>query len=180
LLESLTEIDFTIIFVTAYSDFALRAFDFFTFAYLVKPFKRNELIRVVSQFLATRNPSSSSTVKVLSESMASRSIRKVVISEMDGFHIIPTEEIIYLKSDGNYTEFVLADQEKRVGSKTLKEYDQVLQTEGFFRTHRSYLVNLSHVKSYTNQDGGTVIVSNGDHVPIGRRRMSAFRDYFLG
>ncbi|MEL6276140.1 MAG: response regulator, partial [Bacteroidota bacterium] len=85
LLESLSQIDFTIVFVTAHSDFALRAFDFFTFAYLVKPFKQAQLERVFQQFLSSQQPNGTSAIRVLSESIANRRISKVVIAEQEGF-----------------------------------------------------------------------------------------------
>ncbi|MEO0733574.1 MAG: LytTR family DNA-binding domain-containing protein [Bacteroidota bacterium] len=180
LLESLPEVGFSVVFVTAYSDFALRAFDFFAFAYLVKPFKQKDLIRVVNQFLDKRQPSHSSSIKLLSESIANCQITQVVVADLEGFRIVPVADIIYLKSDGNYTLFQLQDEQKIICSKTLKEYDLGLETAGFFRTHRSYLVNLTHVRSFTRQDGGTVEMSNGHTVPIGRRRLGAFREKFLG
>lgn len=179
LLEALPDIQFTVVFVTAYSNFALRAFDFFTFAYLVKPFKTTELASVVERFQRERLPSQATSIRLLTESMARNTITKMVIAEMEGFLIINIQDILYLKSDSNYTEFLMKDGSRHIGSKSLKEYDQALKSEGFYRVHRSYLINLNAVKSYSRHDA-TIELRNGDMIPLGRRRMAGFKQLFLG
>lgn len=179
LLEALPDIHFTVVFVTAYSNFALRAFAFFTFAYLVKPFKKIDLIGVLDRFRKERMPSPTTSIRLLTESMDRNTITKMVITEAEGFTILNIQDILYLKSDGNYSEFLMQDGSRHIGSKTLKEYDQALSKEGFFRTHRSYLINLHAVQGYDRQDA-TIELSNGHLIPLGRRRLSEFKRLFLG
>jgi two-component system LytT family response regulator len=82
-------------------------------------------------------------------------------------------------SDNNYSEFFIEGGDKIVSSKTLKDYERTLEEEHFFRCHRRYLINLSKVNGYSKVDGGYVSMSNGDEVPIGRRRLRDFRQKFL-
>jgi two-component system LytT family response regulator len=179
LLESLNGHPFSVIFVTAYNDFALRAFEFLAFAYLVKPFKKSDLKRAVDKYLKERINVNSSTVSLLSESIVSQNIKKIVLSDSEGFRIIPINEIIYIVSDNNYSEFHVEANQRIICSKTLKDYERLLREENFFRCHKSYLINLNKVIAYSKNDGGVVTMSNKSQLPVGRRRMSAFKSKFL-
>ncbi|MEL7119007.1 MAG: LytTR family DNA-binding domain-containing protein [Bacteroidota bacterium] len=179
LLNQLPEMDCGIIFITAYDNFALKAFEFYAFSYLVKPLEEQKFYEVVDHYLA-QNHNGSKRTKMLTEAYQSRQLKQLVISHLDGFEVIQLQDILYLKSDSNYTELHLSDKRQVVCSKTLKEYEKLLLSEGFFRTHRSYLVNLNKVKAYSKKDGGEVAMINGIHLPISRRRLAEFRNHFLG
>ncbi len=179
ILESLKSIDFALIFVTAYNDFALKAFDFFAFGYLVKPFKKRELIKVVDNYLAERVKTDKSSVKILSESMMDKKIKKIILPDMDGFHVIHLSDVLYLKSDNNYSEFVLMNGDKYLSTRTLKNYERILSEQGFYRSHKQYLINLEHVAGYSKNDGGYIVMRNKEIIPIGRRKVAEFRRKFM-
>lgn len=179
LLERIKTIDFKVIFVTAYDEFALKAFQFFAFGYLVKPFKSSDLVVLVNRFLEQKEVTNSSSLRILSESILDKEIKKIILTDMDGFHVIDLADILYVHSDNNYSIFILKNGEKLMSSRTLKEYERSLQDQGFFRCHRQFLVNLEHVHGYSKNDGGYIIMSTKENIPIGRRRVAAFRKIYL-
>jgi two-component system LytT family response regulator len=179
ILEAMDEIDFSIIFVTAYNEFALKAFEFFAFGYIVKPFKKSELKTVVDRYLEEKVKTTKSSIRILSESIIDKKIKKIILPDMDGFQVIHLSDVLYVKSDNNYSDFVLHNKQRYLSSRTLKDYERILCDQGFFRSHRQYLINLEHVSGYSKNDGGYVKMSNGKIIPIGRRKVAEFRRIFL-
>lgn len=179
LLDQFADLDCTLVFVTAFNHFALRAFDFFAFGYLVKPYQKSDLIRVIDRYLNDRSAGNPKFTKELMEAYNARKLHKIAINELEGFRLLDIDTILYLRSDNNYTEFFTADGSQFWCSKTLKIYEKLLLPEGFFRVHRSFLVNLNFVEGYSNKDGGSVIMKNQKQLPISRRKLAAFRQIFL-
>ncbi|MBT8229763.1 MAG: LytTR family DNA-binding domain-containing protein [Bacteroidia bacterium] len=179
ILEAIDDFDFSIIFVTAYNKFALKAFEFFAFGYIVKPFKKSELKTVVDRYLEDKVKTSKSSVRILSESIYDKKIKKIILPDMDGFRVIHLSDVLYVKSDNNYSDFVLLNEQRFLSSRTLKDYEKILGDQGFFRSHRQYLVNLDHVSGYSNNDGGYIKMDTGKIIPIGRRKVAEFRKIFL-
>ncbi|NNF22711.1 MAG: LytTR family transcriptional regulator, partial [Saprospiraceae bacterium] len=93
--------------------------------------------------------------------------------------VIHLSDVLYVKSDNNYSDFVLLNEQRFLSSRTLKDYEKILGDQGFFRSHRQYLVNLDHVSGYSNNDGGYIKMSTGKIIPIGRRKVAEFRKIFL-
>jgi two-component system LytT family response regulator len=179
ILEEIETIDFSIIFVTAYNEFALKAFEFFAFGYIVKPFKKSELKEVVNRYLEEKVKTSKSSVRILSESILDKKIKKIILPDMDGFQVIHLSDVLYVKSDNNYSDFVLVNGDRFLSTRTLKDYERILTGQGFFRSHRQYLINLEHVAGYSKNDGGYIIMKTKEIIPIGRRKVAEFRRIFL-
>ena len=99
---------------------------------------------------------------------------KIAISTSDGFNIIPFNEIIYCHAISNYTRFYLTDGKSFLSSYTLKQYDELLTTHSFFRAHRSYLINMAHVKMYKKGEGGEIVMSNGDEIELSHTHKAEF------
>jgi two-component system LytT family response regulator len=99
---------------------------------------------------------------------------KIAISTLDGFIIVLINEIIYCHANSNYTRFCLIDKKSILSSYTLKQYDEILTTQSFFRAHRSYLINMSHVKYYKKGEGGEIVMSNGDEIELSRTHKDEF------
>src|SRR5262249_31792897 len=102
----------------------------------------------------------------------------LTIPTIDGFILIHLDEVIYCRAEGNYTQFILKDNKKYLASYTLKQYDEILTASAFFRTHRSYLVNLHHVKMYKKGEGGSIIMSNGEEIELSRQHKEGFLQIF--
>lgn len=184
LLTRLGDENVEVIFVTAYDNYALTAFQFAAFGYLLKPLRISELQRVLQRFeeqQILKQQARQERLKVLIESYEDNGqVKKLIVQHMNGFQVLPLHEIIYLKGEDNYTRFILEKGEQALVSKTLKDYEQLLSDFGFYRIHQSYIVNLRHIREYAKGEGGTVTMHNHDELPVSRRKKAGFLKKFLG
>lgn len=183
LLEQVKYINFEIIFITAYDEYAIKAFQFSAFGYLLKPLKTKELVDVVDRLenhIQKLKDGSDRRVKVLVENYGNdQTIKKLIINHMNGFDVSLVEDIIRLEGDGNYTNFILTNSRKVMTSRTLGEYEELLFSHGFYRIHQSTIVNLRHVVRYIKGSGGEVEMSDGNSLKVSRYRKSGFLKTFL-
>ena len=171
-----------VIFVTAYNEYAVRAFQMAAFGYLLKPVQLDELREVVDRFRQQQHLQGKDTprTQVLLDNRRDGAVQKLVVSNVNGFRVLTLDEIVYLRGEVNYTRFFLESGEKIMVSKTLRDYEKILTDFGYFRVHQSYLINLRHVTEYRRGEGGTVVLSNGHEVDVSRRRKKDFVASFLG
>jgi len=179
LLSSLPEINFSLIFTTAFDKYAIKAFRFNAIDYLLKPIVIDELaeaINKVKQRSASALPVSRGQVDQLYQDIKypQKIHDKIAIPTIEGFTIIPVNEIVYCHANSNYTEFYLVDKRCILSSYTLKQYDEILTAQSFFRAHRSYLINLAHVKLYRRGEGGEIVMSNGHEIELSRTHKDEF------
>lgn len=183
ILEQVRDLQFETIFLTAYDQYAVKAFQFAAFSYLLKPIKAKELRETMDRLrdrIKTDQEGQQSRIKVLVEQYHDADkVRKLVVPHIDGFTILELKDILYLQADGNYTHFVVKGRPNLTASKTLKTFDELLHEEGFFRVHQSFLVNLSQVEGFQKSDGGGVQMSNGDLLQISRSRKALFLEKFI-
>lgn len=182
ILEQIKEKKIEIVFVTAFDQYAIKAFQFSAIGYLMKPIRIKELKQVIASIKEKsekNKESSTSRLKVLIENYGDdRKIHKLVISNMEGFKVISIEEIIRLEGDRNYTDFILIDGKKVTATKTLGEYQELLNDFGFFRVHQSTIVNLRHVKGYQRNERLIEMV-DGAKIVMSRHRKNDFIEKFL-
>ncbi len=177
LLERFKEINFNIIFVTAYDHYAIKAIKFSAIDYILKPVDPEELVKAVSRFesqLENKNSLDKKFKTLLSNVKPENKLKKVGIPDGDGLIFINLSDIIRCDSDGNYTYFLLTTGKKIIASRTLGEYEQMFADDNFFRVHRSHLINLEHVKKYIKGEGGYVIMSDNSQVEVSRRNKNEF------
>jgi len=177
LLEKFKEINFNIIFVTAYDHYAIKAIKFSAIDYILKPIDPEELIKAISRFeaqLETKKSLDKKFKTLLSNVKPENKLKKVGIPDGDGLIFINLAEIIRCDSDGNYTYFLLTNGKKIVASRTLGEYEQMFNEDNFFRVHRSHLINLEHVKKYIKGEGGYVVMTDNSQVEVSRRNKNDF------
>lgn len=175
LLKDFPEPAFDIIFVTAYDQFALKAFRFSALDYLLKPIHPDDLIEAVSKVRKRlSNERISQQLKLLSENLESKSIDRILLKTAESHHLVDIKTIIYCESDKNYTTFYLENNKEIIISKTLKEYDEMLNDQGFFRVHQSYLINFSQIDHYSKKSGGFAVMKNGHEVPVSSRKKEEF------
>lgn len=183
LLKELGECPFDIIFVTAYDEYALQAFEFSAFGYLTKPIHSENLKATVAQFIERKDRerfSSDDQLKVLIENYSDESpIKKLVLPNNKGFEVCEIADILRIESDRNYSKFYLRTGEKFISSKTLGGYDTLLARYGFFRIHQSTVINMRFVKGYKKAGGGTVELTDGSVHKISRYRKEEFLQKFL-
>jgi two-component system LytT family response regulator len=163
----------SVVFITAHDEFAIRAIKFSALDYLLKPIDPEELVKAVRKAEEEKGmPAKASSFDVLVENIrkAAGSPKKVVVPTSDGMHVIKISEIVRLESSSNYTTFYLANHKPLLASKTLKEFDSLLNGYSFNRIHKSHLVNMNYVKRYVQTDGGYLILEDDSHVPVANRK----------
>lgn len=167
--------NFEVIFTTAYNEYAIKAIKHNALDYLLKPVDKDELVSAIHRASAQKQVASSIRVDQLLDSLQiKQATKRLAIPTLEGLTLINPDEILYVKSDGPYSHFYFTDKHKMVISKTLKEAEEVLPQQDFFRIHHSYLVNMKYVLQYLRGEGGEVILSNGEHIPVARSRKQDF------
>ncbi|MBN8695488.1 MAG: response regulator transcription factor [Bacteroidetes bacterium] len=177
LLEKFKQINFNIIFTTAYDHYAIKAIKFSAVDYLLKPIDPEELVHAVERLenkMGQKTELDKQFKTLLSNVRPENKLKKVGIPDGDGLVFINLSDIIRCDSDGNYTYFILTSGKKIIASRTLGEYEQLFSDDNFFRVHRSHLINLEHVKKYIKGEGGYVIMSDNSQVEVSRRNKNDF------
>jgi two-component system, LytTR family, response regulator len=171
LLEKLDEISFKVIFVSAYDHFAITAFKFSALDYLQKPVDSEELKQALVKFSKPDN-SQPAKIKVLLGNKSG--IEKIVLPSQDELIFVKVDDIVRCESDNNYTCFYFQSGERILVSRTLKDYEELLEPLGFFRIHKSSLINLRYLKKYKKGEGGMVTLEDGTQLEVSRRRKDDF------
>jgi len=179
LLNMFDKVDFSIVFVTAYSEYAVKAFRFSAVDYLLKPVKIDELREAVARVRDHngRQLSSDNITTLLKNIKSSTSPEPtLVIPHVKGFEVLKISDIILCKADGYCTNFHLTGNRKIVSSKNLKQYEDLLPEHNFIRVHHSFMVNLNHVCSFTKQ--GEIVLTEGIKASLGDAYKDAFTRMF--
>jgi two-component system LytT family response regulator len=170
LLESLPEIHFEIIFVTAYDQYAIRAIKFAAVDYLLKPIDALELKKAVERVQSKRRQQNQQgQLKALLHNLQQQE-KKIALPQSDHIEFVPVHSIIRCQGDRNYTHFFLKDGRELLVSRTLKEYVELLDDQSFYRVHQSHLVNLHCIQKYRKRDGGLLVTTDGAKIPVARAR----------
>ena len=178
LLKSYENRDFSVVFTTAYNEYALKAFKENAIDYLEKPISIDDLQKAVQKVMKVHGSNEQRTPAELSElvdeAMEGKNDR-ISIPTRDGYVIIRNTDIIHLEASDNYTMIYLIDGSRHLSSKNIKVYEENLNQEIFFRTHKSHIINVEHhLKEFSRSDGNMAVLTNGINVPIARRKMSNF------
>jgi two-component system, LytTR family, response regulator len=172
LLESLIEINFEVIIVTAYNQYAIQAIKFCAIDYLLKPIDIIELsnaVDLVSRRMDQKKENEGLKQLINHLNNKKRST-KIGLASQDKVDFVETSQIIRCEADNNYTHIFLDNQKKMTISKTLKEFEELLSDYGFIRLHQSHLVNSAFIQSYYKNDGGYIKLNDGTTIPISRTK----------
>ncbi|MBV5313864.1 MAG: response regulator transcription factor [Prolixibacteraceae bacterium] len=171
LLEHFNNFPFEVIFVTAYDNYAIRAIRFSASDYILKPINLNELIAAVDKVsLRIRNRSENERIRQLYLNTMHPTNPKIGLPTGERVEFVEVKSIIRCQGESNYTHIYFADRKPLLTAKSLIEFEELLAEYNFIRVHKTHLVNLNHVNSFTKNDGGVLLLSNGDSVAISRRR----------
>jgi len=179
LLESLKVRNFKTIFVTAYDEYAIKAFKYSAIDYILKPIDIDELISAVKRAVGLNthiDETDEIKYKKLFESINNKLLEKLVVSTYEGIYYIEPKDVIYIQADGNYSKVTFKYTQALLVAKSLKEFEELLPSSNFFRNHHSFLINLNFVRKYTRTDGGSIEMTNGDQIPLARRKKNEFYD----
>jgi len=180
LLADLDTQDFEVIFVTAFNEYVLQALQFSAVDYLLKPVDEDRLIEAVSRAAKRideeKKGAQSDTLLHNLEKAGNPAEMRLCLPTLKGFIIVKLSEIIYCEAERSYTIFHLEGGKNLLVSKALIEYEVLLKDTTFFRVHKSFLINLLHVREYQRGEGGMVIMSDRAEIEISRRKKEAFLD----
>jgi two-component system LytT family response regulator len=184
LLPDLEKNETSVIFTTAFDQYALRAIKASAIDYLLKPVNIEELqvsIAKVFEWKALKrrqnigNQTYTDSLKGLSENLNStKDIRKISLPDAQGFKVKDIADIVYLEADNNYTRFYFRNSEKMLVAKAMKDYEEVLNPIQFVRIHKSTIINLRYLKNYSNKAGLVVKMHDETELAISRRRSAEF------
>lgn len=181
LLESMEEIDFDVVFVTAHDEYAIRAFKISALDYLLKPINIEELVEAVKKVEQKKGGGiNQERIDLILENLSKKNsrIEKIVLPTLESLIFVQVEDIIRCESLDNYTNFHLKSGKVILVSKNIKYYEDILEDHNFFRVHRSHLINLNYIKEYYKGEGGYVIMSDSSDVPVSRRKKTQFLNKF--
>jgi two-component system LytT family response regulator len=178
LLNQVGKVNFKIIFITAYEEYALKAIKFSALDYLLKPVLLDDLKAAIAK--AENQIMNELNLKLLelSNNLNASQNKRIVLKTVEKLHFVPVQDIMRCEADRNYTTFFLTDNKKIVVSGSIKDYEDILCEQGFYRLHKSHIVNLTYIKSYEKADGGTVILTDGSHVPVAVRKKNQLIELF--
>jgi len=177
LLKKLNDIHFKIIFITAYEEFAVHAFEFSAIDYILKPVDPKKLIDAIDKaHQLVEQESISLKLNALFANLENSvsENRKLVLKTAENIYIVNTNDIIRCESDGGYTQFYLIDGKKSLVSRNLKDYEEMLDGYGFFRIHQSHMINLKYIDHYSKTEGGAVVMKDNSYLPVARRKKESF------
>ena len=172
MLELLGNVDFEVIFTTAYDQFAIKAIKYSALDYLLKPIFPDDLVQAVKKLEQRKGTKRKENIDALLHNIRKpeEDEPKIVLSTSEKLHVVKVNDIIRCESDNYYTIFYLGSGKKVMVSKTLKENEEMLSDFNFIRPHKSHLVNLQHINSFIKADGGYILMSDGSQVPVSRRK----------
>ncbi len=171
ILQQLDEINFEIIFITAYNQYAIPAIKFSALDYLLKPIDIDELVAAVAKARRyiqqkQKNERLGYLLEYLKDE--NKTTPRIALPMLGEIRYINIADIIRCQADNTYTLFVLNNGEQILVSKTLKEYADMLSGHGFLRTHQTHLINMAYIKSWLREDGGSLLLTNQTKIPISK------------
>jgi two-component system LytT family response regulator len=177
LLQKLKPINFKVIFITGYEDFAVRAFRCSAIDYLLKPLDPMELVEAVNKAETSLNKEifELKLNTLFSNLERPKNLQKIVLKTAEKIYSVNIQDIVNCESDKNYTTFYFINAPKLVVSITLKDYETLLKPYNFFRAHQSHLINMLYFDHFIKSDGGnTIVMKNKTKIPLSSRRKEEF------
>ncbi len=176
MLHHLPSKHFHLIFTTAYDQYAIKAIKYAAFDYLLKPIDIEELqltIKKAEDQILQNN--TTERLETLAHNLAGKhQLQKIAIPTMEGLLFFNLPDIVYLEGESNYSTLHFINHPKLLASRTLRDFEELLPSEMFYRVHNSYIINLRYIKRYLKGDGGQIEMENGHFVDVSRRKKEEF------
>ena len=183
LLEQVQDLSFETVFVTAFSNYALKALNLSASYYILKPIEIDELIAAVEKIKKHKEEHKELLhTKILVENIQAenKQAQKIVLPLLDGFEVIQVKDIIRCEAHDNFTDFILTSNRKVMICRTLKHYETMLEDYNFVRVHKSHLINVQHVTKYLKGKGGQLIMSDQSYVDVSPNKKEVLMQRFIG
>jgi len=177
LLKKRTQINFAVIFITAYNHYAIQAIKFSAIDYLLKPLDEDELDVAIEKFRSKESKIDPNKIESLLAAWVNpgNQQNKMPLPTMTGYDLVTIADIISCEGVSNQTALSMTNRDELLVSMTLKECEDLLGSYRFFRIHKSYLINLNHIRKYIKGKDGTVVMSNNKSFTVSRN----FKDKFI-
>lgn len=170
-LERSTYKSYHVIFVSAYSQYALKAIKSSAVDYLLKPVDMDDLHTAIDRFKSRKNSITSEQLSQIKKTLkTSETNNKLVVPVREGYEFIKTADVLYITADENYSHIHLSSGNQKLASKTLGYFEERLEGEHFFRIHKSHLINLQEIVAYEHGNGGFVKMADGKRMEVSRRK----------
>jgi two-component system, LytTR family, response regulator len=171
-LKKLEPLSFEVIFVTAYNQYAMEAFEYNAVAYITKPIVTEKLLAAVEKAIVKieEKKYTEHIFSLLENVQQKNEHDKIALPTLQGLQFVKLSQICYVESSGNYSNFLLADNTKIMVSRQLGEYEKLLPADNFVRIHDKHIINLTCIKEYIKGSGGEVILENGARLTVAARR----------
>lgn len=177
LLNELRPVDFDIIFVTAFNEFAIKACEYSSIGYIMKPIDPEALQAAVRRINPKKNNRIESKLDVFNHVYNNpNAFEKMSISALDGIYFVNLKDIVRFEAEDNYTHIYLKNGEKITASKTIKAYEEMLQGLNFYRVHKRHVINLNFMRKFVKGDGGYLVMDDGKKIDVSRRRRPSFME----
>lgn len=174
MLHRLKQKNFHLVFTTAYDQYAIKAIKYAAFDYLLKPVDIEELQTAIAKMNGPAAPNTQKLDVLEGHLQGKHPLNKIAIPTTEGLLFFNLAGIVHLEAQSNYTAIHFTDRPKLIASKTLKEFEDLLPVDTFFRTHHSHIINLNFIKRYIKGDGGQLELTNGAYVDVSRRKKEEF------
>jgi len=158
LIQLIDDLPTRVVFTTAHMEYAIKAVETIASGYLLKPVQTMDLQRIIEKIKSEKE------LVLLDQPLSG----KIAVPDFDGVELVSVDSIIYCKSDSNYCELKLMDSRKITASKTLGYFEGMLPSGQFIRIHKSYMINVHQIKKYLKRNGGELVMSNNDVLPVSR------------
>lgn len=181
LLEKVKFMPLEVIFITAYQHFALQAIKISALDFLLKPVSIEELkaaVQKAEEKVGSAQPNPNLAVFFDNLQQTSPYNQKLAIPTMEGMNFVNLEDILYFVAEGNYCYVILSNEQKKLVSRTLKYFEEILPNQSFCRIHREYIINLHYIKKYLKGRGGQVELMNGICIDVSARKKDKFLQIF--
>tara|TARA_R110000850_G_scaffold150497_1_gene273192 strand:+ start:91082 stop:91828 length:747 start_codon:yes stop_codon:yes gene_type:complete len=179
-LEGCKDLQFETIFVTAFSEYSLRALNQSAAYYLLKPVSIEELIVAVNKVqeqLLKKETFNRNRIIIENFKQQNPEKQQVILPTLEGFEVVKMEDIVRLRGNGNFTDIHLKDGSKKMVCRFLKHFENILPLP-FLRVHRSHIININCVTSFIKSNGGSVILTDGNEIEISESYKQSFMGHF--
>jgi two-component system, LytTR family, response regulator len=172
ILQQIEIYPYQVIFTTGSDDHAFKAIKFSAVDYLLKPVDPDELVAAVSKVKTVQQDISQDNIRLLLENLKNTKSapKRIALSSADRIHVVNVDEIIRCESQRNYTLFFLQGGRQILVTRTLKEFEEMLEPHGFIRIHHSHLINPEYLREFIKADGGYALMSDGSRIPVAVRK----------
>jgi two-component system LytT family response regulator len=177
MLDELRPIDFEVVFITAFNEHAIKACEYSSIGYIMKPIDPDNLLQAVSRMRVHRSDQIEQRLELFNKHLNNPNVfEKMSISAIDGIYFVNIKDIVRLEAEDNYTHIFLTSGDRITASKTIKTYEDMLQSMNFYRVHKRHVINLNFMRKFIKGDGGYLVMDDGKKIEVSRRRRPAFME----